>query len=198
MHISFSHHEIRDLLKAWLLTSAAFAIAFTGLSAALLVTIPLALLTAGVGIILHELMHKVMAARYGYHSEFRSFDMNLVIGVVVAVLGFVFIAPGAVFFAAHDLDVTKNGIISIAGPLTNIVLALLFLPVVLWAGVLALPSILGGIAMYGFMVNAWLGLFNMIPFFGLDGMKVLAWKPAVFWPTIIFGAILVFAGYVLF
>lgn len=194
MHISFSRSEIRDLLKAWLLTSAAFAIAFTGLSMALVVTVPLALLTAGVGIILHELMHKVMASHYGYHSEFRSFDKNLVIGVIISVFGFVFIAPGAVFFAAHDLDVRKNGIISIAGPLTNIVLALLFLPVVLSGSFFALPFV-GGIAMYGFMVNAWLGFFNMIPFFGLDGMKVLSWKPAVFWPTIVFAGLLVFSGY---
>ena len=190
MRIAFSRTELRDLAKAWLLSSLAFAIALKGLSMNLLYAIPLALLTAGIGIILHELMHKFTAARFGIHSEFRSFDFMLVVSVAISVFGFIFLAPGAVFMDARFLDRRKNGIISLAGPLTNIVLALLCVPLML----LPIP-VLGLVAAYGFMINSWLGFFNLLPFWNLDGTKVMMWKPLVFWPMIMLAALMAFSGY---
>ncbi|MEK6823186.1 MAG: hypothetical protein AABY13_05125 [Nanoarchaeota archaeon] len=194
MRITFSHHEKKDLLKAWFMSSLAFAIATTGLGMALVYAIPIALVTGGLGILLHELMHKVMAARFGIHAEFHSFDTMLGVSVVASVLGFVILAPGAVFFGAQHVDHRRNGMIAIAGPLTNIILALIFLPLVL----LRIPGIFTSVAFSGFMINAWLGFFNLIPFMGLDGEKVLAWNPKVFWPAIVFAGILVFGGYYFF
>lgn len=191
--LKFSSIEKRDLLKAWLLSSLAFAISFAGLSVELVIALPLSLVTAGAGILLHELAHKAVAQRFGYHAEFRSFDTMLLISCVIAVFGFVFIAPGAVFFVGPH-DVRKSGIIALAGPLTNIFLALLFLPLV----ILQLPQLIGAIAMYAFTINAWLGLFNLLPFMGLDGEKVLAWHPKVFWASIIFAAALVFGRFYFF
>lgn len=191
--LTFSSIEKRDLLKAWLLSSLAFAIAFAGLGRGLIIALPLSLVTAGAGILLHELAHKAVAQRFGYHAEFRSFDTMLMISCVLAVLGFVFIAPGAVFFTGPH-DARKSGIIALAGPLTNIFLALLFLPLV----VLDLPQLIGAIALYAFTINAWLGLFNLVPFMGLDGEKVLAWNPKVFWPSIVFAGALVFARFYFF
>ncbi len=33
--------------------------------------------------------------------------------------------------------------------------------------------------MIGFQINMWLGLFNMIPFWLLDGKKIFAWDPKI-------------------
>jgi Zn-dependent protease len=87
--------------------------------------------------------------------------------------GIFFIAPGAVYiYAMRPISIKENGIISLAGPAANWVLCALFLaPFLLFD----LPLQLARIFSIGFMVNAWLALFNLIPFFPLDGSKVIAW-----------------------
>ena len=44
-------------------------------------------------------------------------------------------------------------------------------------------------------VNAFLGLFNMIPFGPLDGLKVKGWSEEYFWLTISIFGILVFSQF---
>lgn len=194
MHICFSHREIRDLLKAWLLASLAFAIAMTGLGTGLIITIPMALATAGVGFLLHELMHKTVAIRFGAHAEFRSFDRMLIMGVLLSMFGLIFLAPGAVFFQGQHLSRKQHGMIALAGPVTNIVLALLFLPLIF----LDLSPFLNSFARFGYFINAWLGMFNMLPFMGLDGQKVMAWNKPVFAAAIGIAVMFVFAGFYFF
>ncbi len=65
------------------------------------------------------------------------------------------------------------GIVSLAGPLSNFVLAALFgLPVRL-ASFWALPQPLILFFAIAAQINIWLGLFNLIPLAPLDGSKVL-------------------------
>jgi len=77
----------------------------------------------------------------------------------------------------------ENGIISIAGPLTNYVLALIFL------GLGLLFPVLSFIFMIGFNINLWLGLFNMIPFLNFDGAKILNWNRWAWGGMVAFGLI---------
>ena len=58
----------------------------------------------------------------------------------------------------------------------NIILALLFL-LVLFAYPIGLLKI---IAFYGFFINSWLALFNMIPLLNFDGVKILRWNKTVY------------------
>jgi Zn-dependent protease len=44
----------------------------------------------------------------------------------------------------------------------------------------------------GYTINAWLGLFNMLPFGPIDGAKVLNWSPLVFGITVAVAIVLVF------
>jgi Zn-dependent protease len=44
----------------------------------------------------------------------------------------------------------------------------------------------------GFKLNAWIGLFNMIPAGPFDGAKVLSWSPLVFGITVAVGVALTF------
>jgi Zn-dependent protease len=171
--------EIRDLIKAWAAVSVAFGIALAGFSFSFgfLFAVAIAAITVGVGFLCHEMAHKFVAQRYGCVAEFRAFDMLLLLSVVTAFFGFIFAAPGAVMIAGH-VTRKENGLISVVGPWTNLVIALVFLG--LWQ---VLPG-LGLVWGYGFQINTWLALFNMIPFWIFDGSKVFAWNPWVWGATV--------------
>lgn len=169
----FSNREIRDLILAWLLISLAFGIAMRGL-ADLATTIWISALTVGLGFLLHELAHKFTAQHYKKFAEFHaSFEM-LGLALLLSFTGFIIAAPGAVVISGF-VSRRQNGIIAAAGPITNLVLALLSLPLFfMTSGVLEL---LFG---YGFVINTWLALFNMIPFSIFDGAKIFSWNKVAY------------------
>ena len=72
--MKFTNKEIRDLLIAWFMISLAFAILFSGLSlsAFFLISLIISGLTVGIGFLLHELMHKFVAQKYGLMAEFHA------------------------------------------------------------------------------------------------------------------------------
>ena len=180
---SISLIEIRDLAKAWLAVSLAFAIVLVGVSFSVkfLMGMVLAAFTVGTGFLLHELGHKIVAQRYGCFAEFRSFDQMLLLCILMSFFGVIFAAPGAVMIAGH-VTRERNGKISAAGPLVNIVLALLFL-----AGNLIRPSM---VFQYGMLINSWLAMFNMITFWQFDGAKIWAWSKPVWGSMIAIGIVL--------
>lgn len=183
-NMRFSREETRHLLRAWILISLAFAIAFHGFSLSLLFLLPFAVsaFTAGLGFLLHELAHKAVAQKYGCWAEFRAFDNMLWLAVLFSFFGFIFAAPGAVMIRGL-ISARKHGLIALAGPATNVLLGVLFLAI----GVSS-AGLLNYIGMFGMRINFWLALFNLLPFMGLDGTKVLAWDKKVY------GAALAVAG----
>lgn len=179
--IKTSKIELIDISKAWLALSLAFAFAFSGvrifspevLSFSFGFVFVVSLFTAGIGFLLHELGHKFVAQHYGCVAEFRASDQMLYLAVgLAAFAGFIFAAPGAVMIAGQ-ITRRENGIISAAGPAVNFVLGICFL--LLAKNFVAWSSIF----MIGFQINMWLGLFNMIPFWLLDGKKIFAWDPKI-------------------
>lgn len=198
MQIKFSRIEIRDLSRAWFFVSIAFAIVLSGGifgigKAHFLQSFIIAAIAVGTGFLLHEIGHKVVAQHYGCFAEFRADMTMLVFAVLISFLGFVFAAPGAVMIMGH-VSKERNGKISVAGPLVNIVLALLFLAAFVFISPLGL---LGNIFSYGFIINTWLAIFNMLPFWILDGKKVLEWNKIVYFATIGFAVLLMILGYTL-
>ncbi len=170
--INTSEIEIRDLLKAWVAISIAFAIIMkSSLNLSFYQTFIVSFITVGTGFLLHELGHKFVAQRYGCFAEFRSFDQMLVMAIAMSFLGFLFAAPGAVMITG-PVGKSRNGKISAAGPIINLILAFLFLSFLF----LKLAGMLKIIALYGFMINSWLALFNMIPIWNFDGVKIWAWN----------------------
>jgi len=185
MRITFSRIELRDLSKAWLFISIAFAIALSGGLAyirpdtSFLQQIVLSAITVGTGFLLHELGHKIVAQRYGCFAEFRADNSMLFLAVITSFFGIVFAAPGAVVIGGR-VSTERNGKISLAGPLVNIILAVVFMALAL----LFPEGFIGQIFGFGFVINTWLAIFNLIPVWLLDGKKVLAWNKWVYGLTI--------------
>ena len=179
----FSRIEIRDIIIAWVALGVAFSFALGGGGFSLLgaqgfnltVTlylIGISLITVGPGFVFHELSHKFMAQRYGYWAEFRMWPFGLVLALVSSMIGFIFAAPGATYISGNNISMSENGRISLAGPLTNVGIALLFLPLYLFGG----NGVLGLVGVIGVRINLILAAFNMLPLGPLDGSKVFRWN----------------------
>lgn len=187
----FSRQELKDLALAWACFSFGLSLVFQGglfrmlgnsLSSIIIGTIIffiIASIAFGPAFILHELAHKWSARRFGCWAEFRADPRGLRTGLIIAALfGFLFMAPGAVMVAGN-VDRRQNGIISLAGPATNLLLWVLVLPLVVMFG--SSPSLLVELLWMWLAANAILGGFNMLPFGPLDGRKIKAWSEPVFW-----------------
>ena len=204
MNISFSSRELRDLAVAWLALGVAFAIFFAGggqraiaslASGTFGLALVVSLLTAGVGFLLHEVAHKVVAVRFDQIAEFRADYGMLGIAIMSALVGFIFAAPGAVYHRGMLTD-REHGLIALAGPATNLLLLVAFAPVFV-AGVLVGSGVLELIGSRGLVINAFLAAFNMLPFGSLDGRTVKAWSTPVFAGVLVLSLVLT-AGLLLF
>jgi Zn-dependent protease len=181
--VRFSKIELEHLWKSWVAVSLAFAVAMSMpnfLSVGLVMNFIIAALTVGLGFILHELAHKIVAIRYRCFAEYRANFQMLFMAVALSFLGVVFAAPGAVVIDGH-VSRKQIGHISVAGPLTNIALAVVFL---IASFVLPTGGFLSMIFIYGFNINAWIALFNLLPFGNFDGRKILAWNKGVYFALI--------------
>ena len=200
MHIweQIPQRERRDLLITWLALSAAFTVAMIGTSrlipALILEMFLISMFTAGVAFLLHEMAHKFTAMRYGYWAEFQMNTTMLVVAVAVAALAkVVFAAPGATMIFGSHITPEENGKISLAGPLSNL---LLLIPFVLLL-IVGLNTGIFELALVGIMgvrVNAMIAAFNLLPLGPLDGVKVLAWNPSIYIGTVLVAFGILFAS----
>jgi len=185
--MKFSQIEKEHLLKAWVAISFAFTVLNTDLfSINFVIFFLISLFTVGIGFLLHEIAHKLVAQKYGCWAEFRADDRMLLFAVLSSFLGFIFIAPGAVIIHGHVTN-KKNGHISLAGPMTNIILSLIFLVLLIYFPI----GILKIAFNYGFRINAYIAMFNLIPFMNFDGVKILRWSKPIYSLTALFSLLLV-------
>jgi len=199
---AISNRELTALLTALMVLGISFSTRymFSGLVVArplaFLEVFLLTLIVIGTGFIGHELAHKFVAQRFGCWAEFKLWTVGAVMAVLFAFVppgNLVFAAPGAVYIASRSsyfgegIDRKANGVISLVGPLVNIGAAGLFGLAFLVSSLAGLGDIVVGsgsgltfkFLQEGVAINLWLGAFNMIPFFILDGQKVFTWDRKV-------------------
>ena len=150
--------------------------------------------------------HKFTALHFGYLAEYRANMTGLFLAVALSFAGFIFAAPGAVMISRPRLPEEFYGRdpygraelaaqlkneslwISLAGPLTNILLSAAFFILLLLS---SQEAISGRAASFGLMINITLAAFNLLPFGPLDGKKIFD-SSRIVWlivglPTILLG-----------
>ena len=184
---SISSIELRDLLLSLIALVVAFSVLMNGKRIPGLEIVLIIVVGVGTGFLLHEMAHKFVALHFGYYAEYRANMTGLIIAVAASFVGFIFAAPGAVMiskpnapqefymqdpFGQEELkrEIKKETLwISLAGPMTNIVLTAFFFLAQMFG-----PSsgLVAQAANFALIINLTLAAFNFLPFGPLDGKKI--------------------------
>lgn len=126
--------------------------------------------------LVHEVAHKIVAQQNGLWAEFRLTTWGVVLTLISVFLPIRMIAPGAMMISGspNGDEIVK---ISIAGPITNMIFAS-----VLTASAFALLPSAAAVAYMLFFaayINAFMAVFNLIPFGILDGWKIFSFNKKV-------------------
>ena len=202
----FSETEINHLTQATLAFTLALAFMFSGGIYGALINLDvflvyglLSLVTFTPGFLIHEIAHKVQARKYGCWAEFRASPRGLRFGVILAaLLGVVFMAPGAVMVAGNTTK-EQFGKIALAGPVSNVVLWCIGLLVAIATGgpggIAGESYWVGRVVFYWMWANGILGALNMLPFGPLDGKKIKIWSESMFWLWLIIAVSMVWFNF---
>jgi Zn-dependent protease len=193
--VYFSSKELKHLAIAALLIIAVglLSVLYNGtpLQTSLPISVAAFTVILAVSFFVHEIAHKITAQRKGLWSEFRLTLWGSVMTLIFAFLPIKLISPGAVMIGgtAEKKDI---GRISIAGPITNITLSIVFL------GAAFVPSPYSSFFLFGGFFNAYLAAFNLIPYGVLDGLKIFNWNKIIWGLVFATSAVLTVIGYMLY
>lgn len=174
----FSGAEIKDLSIATVVLAAAFTMMFAGGIFGLLGDLDqivflfiIAFISTVTAFTAHEVAHKFMAQKHGMPAEFVLSPRGMMWALVTGAIGFLFALPGAVVFLTSGESRSVIGKVGAAGPATNACLALGFfgLSLVHWPQFFFIS-----------FINAWIGMFNMIPYGDFDGLKIWHWNKGIY------------------
>ena len=134
-------------------------------------------LIVGLAVIAHLFVQRYIALKKGYRVDYKRWNIGLAIGLILAFLsnGFVmFLAIGGIVI--HQVRKKRVGlfrggvryddlaIISFFGPLTNILLAILFKTLVFLPNTALVDKLV--------MINIWIALFAMLPIPPMVGVNI--------------------------
>ncbi|MDR1954668.1 MAG: site-2 protease family protein [Candidatus Methanoplasma sp.] len=189
--ISFSKTEILHITVAIVVLSIAFSILMRDSildpdpTMNIILIVAMSFILVICSFLFHEFGHKFVAQRYNAWSEFRAYPFGLMMALMFSLLGLLFAAPGAVYIRGN-IDIEKNGKISLAGPAVNFVIAAVAIAVCL---ALDKSSLLYAVIKMLAFLNAFLGLFNMIPVLPFDGSKIVKWNLPIYITAAAIGAV---------
>ncbi len=193
---NFSRVEIQHLFISIFVLTFAFAFALTPFNFLdgfninnLVYGLLLSFLGISTAFFFHEMSHKFTAQKFGLWAEYRMFPQGLLLASILGIFtGFVFAAPGAVMFQGGSKNY-ETGRIAMAGPLSNIIIAsvTLFLYLFIFYEI----DLIGEIIAFICFINAFLAVFNLLPFGPLDGTKIIKWNATVWIILLIFSILLI-------
>ena len=170
----FTKNEIRDLTISILVLTLVFSsFRFEIFLTTLFIVI--------IAFASHEILgHKLVAQHYGCEAEYKMWPLGLLLGLITALIpgGFVIAAPGAVYispykrgfaFKVSHLTNKQYAIISLAGPLINIIIAVSLFLVKSFIYPLELFAMTARISFF-------LAFFNLLPIPPMDGSKIMSWN----------------------
>ncbi len=175
-----SKKEVFELVKAWLAISLAFGIIIFSSKKDIVFSIIASVIIVGLSFVIHELAHRFVAKKFKKHAEFRANNSMLLVAIITSFFGIIIAAPGAVHISGF-VSRKESGMIASAGPLANIIIGILCIP---------LLFIMPTMAFFGLYLNALLAVFNLIPLQGFDGQKVLNWNKLIYITLIIVSLLL--------
>lgn len=194
--VYFSPKELKHLTAAALLViGVGFSAGFymTNVGSSLIIVLTSAAIILATSFFVHEIAHKVVAQKRGLWAEFRLTTWGALLTLVFMVLPtpFKLISPGAVMISgsAQSSDIGK---ISIAGPITNIVLSGALLCATL------IPSSISSILLLGALINGYIAVFNLIPIGILDGFKIFSWNKKIWALAFGVSVVLLAISYIIF
>jgi len=144
----------------------------------------------------HEMAHKFVAQNYGMWSEFRMTSMGYYLSAMAIIFSLPIFGTGVVY-TSGTTNIEHSGKSNLAGPMTNFLIAagLAIISIMFFALGFSLFPI-GVLLRYGVQLNAFLGLFNMIPIQPFDGATVRYWNSRV-WLGVTIGLLfMLIFGYV--
>jgi Zn-dependent protease len=150
--------------------------------------------------LVHEIAHKIFAQKAGMWAEFRLTTWGAVLTFISVFMPFKMIAPGAMMIGGNPPSAKEMVKISVAGVITNMIFSATFLGLT-WV----FPPVSDTAYWWWLMlvfsayINAFMAIFNLIPFGVLDGYKLFLLNKklwvAAFIPAAILTAI---TGYLLY
>jgi len=190
--------ELEEMIISMLAIVLAFSIAVWGIGViftpGFAIKAIILLFTVGIGFMTHEMGHKYAAEKFGSPTRFMMWPQGILLMLLIAPLGFVFAAPGAVYIFKR-LGRRENGIISLAGPLMNMLLFVIFAGIIILSNLfnIGLSSTVYMICTLGMWINALLATFNLLPIFILDGAKIIAWDFKIWLAAFVIALMMLFS-----
>jgi len=185
-----------DEWKALVIGALSVAFGYAGIGLLGVVESPLnfyggVLAGAILGFLVHEYSHREIARRQGCIAGFVLTQFGLALTLFSGLLRsigvpFVILAPG--YVAIYCRGFAREDYVAAAGPISNIVVALVAMIAARFAGYSGLALFLYGLS----VINAWLAFFNLLPFSPLDGSKIVQRNPLAWLVMIIVAAWLAF------
>ena len=170
--ITTSPKELKHIgVAAALVIGIGFSIALYGFSWAWdVIAVFAVIMTAS--FLTHEIAHKITAQKKGLWAEFRLTTWGAVLTFICVFLPFKMISPGAMMISGSLPKADDIVEISLAGPITNIVLSSTLLGLAFAAPSNAYFTML----FFAAYINAFMAVFNLVPFGILDGYKIFSFN----------------------
>jgi Zn-dependent protease len=194
-HVYFSPKELKHIAVAVLLVigvGLSYVFLANGLGGDWLLVGGASAAVLTTSFFVHEMAHKVTAQKRGLWAEFRLTLWGSLLTAVFMILPVIFkiISPGAVMISG-PATMDDIGKISIAGPITNIIMSAACLAVAFT------PTPIYWVFVAGALINGYIAVFNLIPIGILDGYKIYNWNKTIWAVAFAASIALAAASYIL-